>query len=108
MAMNVSWEQHMTNKILYGELPKISSKIRERRMRTAGHCLRHPEEEASKLILWEPRGGISNRGRKRVPFIDNLKNDSNMVTTEELRTVMMDRNIWRKLVKSARENSRPQ
>ena len=50
-ALNVSWRDHVPNIILYGNLSKISTKIRERRMSLAGHCVRHKEEEASKLVL---------------------------------------------------------
>ena len=53
-ALNVSWRDHITNKDLYGHVPKVSSKIRERRMRVAWHCVTHKEEEASKLVLWQP------------------------------------------------------
>ena len=28
MALDVSWKSHTTNKILYGELPKVSEKVR--------------------------------------------------------------------------------
>ena len=35
----------------------------------------HPEEVASKLILWKPSHGKSNRGRKRKTDLDNLMND---------------------------------
>ena len=44
-ALNVSKRDHITGKDLYGHLPKVSSKIRERRMRVPGHCVRHKEEE---------------------------------------------------------------
>ena len=44
----------MTNKELYGDLPKLSCKIRERRLRLAGHCVRHREDIALKLVLWQP------------------------------------------------------
>ena len=56
-AKNFSWRDHITNKDLYGHLPKVSSKIRERRMRVAWHCVRNKEEEASKLVLWQPQHG---------------------------------------------------
>ena len=42
-ALNISWRDHVSNDILYGALPKLPSKIRERRMRLAGHCIRHKE-----------------------------------------------------------------
>ena len=41
MVLNISWRQHITNKELYGELPKLSDRIIE---------ARHPKEEASKVV----------------------------------------------------------
>ena len=52
MALKVSWKSHLTNEQLYGELPKVSTKVQQRRMRLAGHCKRHNEEMANKLVLW--------------------------------------------------------
>jgi hypothetical protein len=107
MALNVSWKEHRTNIDLYGNLPKLSSKIAERRLKLAGHCVRHPEEEASKTILWEPTTGRVNRGRKATNYIDVLKQDTGLTNTNELRTAMMDRDIWRGFVSKARTGVRP-
>ena len=52
-ALNVSWKDHVTNIDLYGYLPRLSDTIRKRRMRLAGHCVRHSELTASELILWK-------------------------------------------------------
>ena len=41
----------MSNKDLYSHLLKLSSTIRERRKRLAGHCVRHKEDDTSKLLL---------------------------------------------------------
>ena len=68
-ALNVSWRHHIINEDLYGKLPKVSTKIRERRMRVAGHCVRHKEEEASKFVLWQPQHGQTERGIG--PLLDN-------------------------------------
>ena len=48
---DVSWRSHLTNK--YGNLPRISSVIRSRRLALAGHVTSH-EEPATKLLLWSP------------------------------------------------------
>ena len=45
IVLNISWRDHITDEDLYGHLPKVSSKIRERRMRVAGNFVRHKEEE---------------------------------------------------------------
>ena len=36
--------------MVYGNLPPVSSKVGFRRLKLAGHCVTHPEEEASKLL----------------------------------------------------------
>ena len=60
---------HITNEGLYGHFPKVCRKIRERRMRVAGHCDRHgEEEEASKLVLWQPQHRQTKRGTYTVAW----------------------------------------
>ena len=41
MASNISWKEKLTNDKLYRGMPKISEIIKQRRMRLAGHCVRH-------------------------------------------------------------------
>ena len=106
-ALNVRWQQHMTNDDLYGNLPKISEKIRERRLRLSGHCMRHQEEEASKLILWEPRQGHTKRGRRARTYIDNIKADTGLDSSQEIQTAMMDREIWKDFISLARGKTWP-
>ena len=86
MAMNVSWKQHMTNEKLYGDLqvPKVTTKIAIHRLRLAGHCVRHPEEIASQLVLWQPVRGNTGRGRKTTDFIDVIKRDTNLDSLEDM------------------------
>ena len=107
MAYNISWKEKMTNVQLYDGLPPVSSKVASRRLKLAGHCVRHPEEEASKLILWEPTQGRSNVGRRAVTYIDTLKRDTGIEATHELKTAMMDRNGWRQQPKLVRAGARP-
>ncbi|MCH2405858.1 MAG: hypothetical protein MK200_06655 [Nitrosopumilus sp.] len=107
MALNIPWQQHPTNEMLYGNLPKVSDKIRERRLRLAGHCVRHPEEQASNLILWEPKRGFAKRRRRNITFLDNIKADTGLDRLDELRNVMKDRKIWKDYVISARVGTRP-
>ena len=76
---------------MYAGLPPVSLKVASRRSKLAGHCVRHQEEEASKLILWEPTQGKANVGRKAVTYVDTLKRDTGIEATQELKTAMMDR-----------------
>ena len=98
MALNVSWKSHTSNESLYGNLPKVSQKVRERRMRLAGHCVRHPEEPASQLVLWQPTEGKRSRGKPATTYIDNLLADSGLDDIEHLDTAMRHREYWRRLV----------
>ena len=50
-ALNIYWQEHSTNKNVYGKLLLVSSKIKSRRMRMAGHYIRHPELSTHPLIL---------------------------------------------------------
>ena len=79
MAMNVTWRQHLTNDQLYGELPPVSSKVRQRRLHLAGHCVRHQEEIASSFVLWQPTVGTVNRVRTKITFVDTLLADTGHV-----------------------------
>ena len=78
-ALNVTWEDHVTNVDLYGYLPRLSDIIRQKRMRLAGHCVRHPELTASEMIFWEPTHGKKSRGRPQTTYIDTLKRDSGLI-----------------------------
>ena len=101
-ALNVSWEEHMRNDDLYGKLPRLTDKIRQRRMRMAGHSVRHPELVASELVLWEPAHGSRNPGRRRATYIDSLKRDTGLNETSEVRTLMEDRQRWRMAIHGSR------
>ena len=108
MAFNISYKDHVTNEDLCENLPQVTSKIKMRRMRLAGHCWRHKEEIASSLVLWEPQDGIRSRGQQKTTFIDRLLLDSGLDNTRELGTLMEDRKQWKKVVACAgRPDGRP-
>ena len=97
MALGVSWRDKISNNILYGELPKLTDKIRERRLKLAGHCHRHPELVAHKLTLWDPQQGTRNRGGRKHTYIDTLIRDAGVDNVNELDSYMNDRVLWKRL-----------
>jgi len=99
-ALNVHWKSHVTNVELYGELPIVCNKIASRRLKLAGHCHRDPELITQRLVLWEPKHGYQVRGRPINNYIDTMKRDTGARNTNELATLMEDRDIWRVHVKS--------
>ena len=95
MVLGVSWKDKISNTVLYNGLPKVSEKIKSRRLKLAGHCVRHPELLANDLVTWEPEAGIgeTKRGRPRQSYLDMLLRDVGTKTKEELRALMLDRYI---------------
>ena len=90
-VLNVSWQDKLINKELYGNLSPVSSKVGFRRLKLAGHCARYPEEEVSYLVLWQPMCGCMSMGRPAVTYIDNLSSDTCLKSTEAPRTAMLDK-----------------
>ena len=90
VALNKSWRDHPTNKELYGNIPKISSSIRQQRMRFAGHCWPSKEELIADVLLWNPKHGKRSQGRPRKTYIDQLLDDTGC-RLEELPNAMEDR-----------------
>ena len=86
---------------------KICKMSAERRLRLARHCLRHPEEIASHLVLWQPTIGSTSRGKKATTFVNTLKRDTYLDSIQEINTAAMDRRMWNSMVKSVRARARP-
>jgi len=75
-------------------------------MRLAGHCFRHKEEEASKLLLWQPDRRRANKGKRRTTYFDTLLDDTGCTTTQELSTAMLDRNNWKARIHEVQAGAR--
>ena len=103
-VQNVSWKQHITNKKLYNGCRKITEKIRERRLKNAGHAWRSKEEVISKVLLWEPSHGKRNIGHPKRTYIQQLEEDLGC-EKEDLPTLMADRIAWRRQVMNIRTSS---
>lgn len=87
-CMGYTYKDHITNKVLYEGVHKISEVIRWRRLRLIGHCLRADDvnkpnyQMVSKVILLDPdswdRGGRSRMkagSHNKVTFMGILIND---------------------------------
>ena len=103
----ISWKQKLTNEELYQELPPVISKVTDRRLKLAGHCIRHPELSASSLVLWEPTAGKARVGRPTITYIDNLRSDLEVEEVKEIRSAMNNRVKWRGLSRLVRARARP-
>ena len=56
-AINVKWQSHTIKQILHGNLPKVTSTIKQRRLKFCGHCWRSKDEVVSQMLMWEPNHG---------------------------------------------------
>ena len=106
MALNINWKERRTNREVYGDLPRVTTKIQERRMKLAGHVVRHDDLVANKLVLWEPTHGRRSRGRPPITYVDVLRDDAEAENVNELRALMNDRLLWRRTI-AARSTQPP-
>lgn len=90
---NISWQQHATIQQIYGNLPRITSVVRQRRLKLAGHVSRH-NEPAGKLITWLP-DAPRRVGRPYVTLKLIIEEETGLAG-KDLLTVMSDRQKWKK------------
>ena len=97
-VLNINWSERVDNEKLYGVLPLLSDKVASRRMQFAGHCHRHPELPAGKLVLWEPSRarGHRSRGHPTKTFVEVLAQDAGVESSAELARCMDEREDWKK------------
>ena len=95
-SLGYTWKDKITNEILYGEIPKVTSKIRTRRLKLAGHIYRHPEEAAKELLMWTPLYGRRKKGRPTRTYVQQLEEDTGMNSCE-MGTAMENREVWRNI-----------
>ena len=98
-VFNIHWSDKVTNKELYGDISPVSTKVAMRRLKLAGHLVRHPEEVASNLVLWQPTSGTRKQGRQKKTYTDTLLDDTDLQDIKELKSLMLDRDMWRKHTK---------
>ena len=103
-SLNISWKQRLTNKVLYGDIPKISDTIRERRLRFAGHCYRASGECSHDTVLWTPQHGKRSVGRPAKTYIDTLVEDTGY-NIAEMQQLMVDRALWKDVVRNRPQKS---
>ena len=96
-VLNMSWKSHPSLNDVYGELPRISSLVRKRRVQFAGHWARASDELISSFVLWRHP---SSRGRSRkLTFPDIVSRDTG-IPKEDLLAAMTDREYWKGVVNS--------
>ena len=95
-ALGYRWEDKVTNLVLYDTLPRVSEKVRFRRLQFAGHCFRSPQL-VSDLLFWKPSGKFRSGQGSRRTYPQVLSLDSGR-TSSELMADMANRQSWRKQI----------
>ena len=90
---NISWRDHITNKSLYGHLPRISTVVKRQQLALAGHVSRH-NEPAGLVLLWSPEVKL-RVGRPYITIKTLLEKDTGLSGTQLL-AAMEDRASWLK------------
>ena len=70
---------------------RLSNKIRRRRLKFAGHCIRREDEVVSDLVLWQLTYGTRRRGRPPDSYIKTLERDTG------LRAAIKNRDVWKSI-----------
>ena len=93
-ALDIRWKVHMSSEQIYGDLSKVSDKIRKRRLQFAGHCVRSSGQVVSDLVLWKPMHGKRSVGRPIMTCQDTGQ------TPAEIKTCMESRRarVWRAII----------
>ena len=99
-ALNIRWQDHPTNQMVYQDLPKLSDKLKERRLRYAGHCARAEDQPVNQLLFWTPHLGNPSRGQPRLTYPKTLKNDTGLENPEEILELMRNKETWSTFVLS--------
>ena len=104
MVLDSNWKvrrrTRQTNAQTYDQLQRVTTKIQQRRMRLAGHLLRHPELVGHKLVLWEPKHGRRRQGGSKITFVDTLRKDTGLECVNEISGLMTNRCLWRTAIDS--------
>ena len=117
-ALNESWKDHMKDVDLYGKLPRISIRLRKRRMMFAGHCWRSIDsanQPVRELLFWSVPDGVQKPGNWTT-YVKVLLEDyggykvikKNLTgAINQIQSAMENRMEWKKIVKSACKQKAP-
>ena len=62
MATNISWNDKVTNTLLYTGMPNIFEVLQQLRLKLAVHCVRNTDELTHNLIYWKKRTAYEREG----------------------------------------------
>lgn len=96
--LKISWTEKMTNEkvlTLMGINENLLNRLKERKMKFAGHVLRGSSGKLLNLILEGYIEGVRDRGRQRRTWGDDVKEWSRTTTMGEAKRMAENRDEWR-------------
>ena len=105
-CLDYKWSDRIRNNELYKELPSVSNRLLERKLRFVGHCQRAKDQPISDLLLWDhsklSRGKCTLGAGARPKYAKRLLKECGSVvqSDDELRKLLLNRDEWRKRIHS--------
>ncbi len=96
-ALNIPSTAHMTNRELYGNLPRADNIVRHRRLHFAGHaarCIADRYQPVADLVFWQGSGPCEIGKQKDMPQ-DSLKDLGGQTSAAEALRCAANRDEWR-------------
>jgi len=110
-ALNIKWDEKVSNEKIYKLIDPVTVRLRERRLRFAGHCFRGSKNKpVSHLIFWSPTTKlISNKNtyvKTLLKDIDVERNNSDpgFYELNDIKSQMSDRAGWKKVISTTKRN----
>ena len=70
-ALDIPWKRHVTNKELYGDLPKLSTILKEGRLRFISHVWRKMMKQHKSCCYGNQHMERGNKADKDTPMLTN-------------------------------------
>ena len=100
-VVGFTWRDRKTNNELYGELSNVTSVLKVRRLKFIGHMCRRKQGLVCQMLMRKPNQETRKRGRPAMTYVVQLKRDTGL-STEELKNIRDERELWRILVNDVR------
>ena len=100
-ALNIKWTEKIPNYELFADLPPLHIRLRERRLRFAGHCARADQsapQPVTKLLFWQPTTKYRSGKGSTLTYAKVLLKDTGIELLTHLNETMQDRVKWRKYI----------
>ena len=100
IPLSLSWRLKVKNEDLYKDIPRVTDKIKARRLQLAGHLHRmrtYNSQPACDLLLWQPRASLKRGMGRKKTILKSILEDSGSASANELANRMDDKHAWKEI-----------